>query len=176
MYQRKEKKRKILSQSRCVIFFSSSFFYFAGRKNAHYFSYPEQSFRASLRSRWEWLNAFSNRRFCFFFSLQRLVHLVHQSSFPGEKFAERSALAPYMFYEGRELTLLKTNGTHSHSAHSRGWENGVVCRCVCVRRTRKLPVCKCVCCQYLHSVCFSFVSVTLLAYALLTHLRALVLS
>lgn len=72
----------------------------------------------------------------FFFSLQRLVHLVHQSSFPGEKFAERSALAPYMFYEGRELTLLKTNGTHSHSAHSRGWENGMVCRCVCVQNEK----------------------------------------
>lgn len=136
-----KKKREKSSLKADVWFFSSSFFYFAGRKNAHYFSYPEQSFRASLRSRWEWLNAFSNRR--FFFSLQRLVHLVHQSSFPGEKFAERSALAPYMFYEGRELTLLKTNGTHSHSAHSRGWENGMVCRCVCAERENCLCVSVC---------------------------------
>lgn len=138
MYQRREKKRKILSQSRFVIFFLPLFSISQGGRMLIIF--------LTLNNPSALLSEVAENDLMHFptdVSLQRLVHLVHQSSFPGEKFGERSALAPYMFYEGRELTLLKTNGTHSHSADSRGWENGVVCRCVCAERENCLCISVC---------------------------------
>lgn len=132
--------QKKISQSRCVIYFFQSP---ENKKGCSLFFSPwtmllwlsqkseenrEKIFVCASTERCEWLNAFLFREIFF---LTKACPFSPSNRFPwrqrSKKFTEQSALAPYMFYEGRELTLLKTNTRWTiHAAVKLVW---YVCAC-----------------------------------------------